>query len=211
MVLISCSIAKSQWYSGASARMLSDEKSWGGSFELGKQCSFGWLFVQGAYINHQFDYDQTFNEVTYFPQGEGVFTVERTTVLGGRTYAPGEYSASAYSAYFPHGPEYTISATYCYPLTGSIMFGPTIGIVYQNQAPVAAVEVSEINNVPQYLYGPFAPPGEDSPILPGTKRIIVGNFGGCVKIALSGRDLPALLILDYANETGAGAGLAFPF
>ena len=107
------------------------------------------------------------------------------------------------------GPEYTISASYCYPLSGSIMFGPTIGIVYQNQAPVAAVGVSNNNNVPQYLYGPFAPPGEDSPVLPGSKRIIVGNFGGSVKISLSGRDRPALLILDYATQTGVGAGQRF--
>lgn len=222
MVLISCSTAKSQWYAGASARMLTDAKSFGGSFEIGKEYSFGWLFIQGAYINRLLNYDQTFfgfigsSQVPFgYGIGPGDVSFPKSTVVGGVTYAQGTYEAKTYSAYIPRGPQYVISTSYCYILSHSIMLGPTIGFAVQNQSPVAAT--NDIEGTPSApLYGPLISAGSIPENYPpesytsAGKIIIVGNFGGCVKISLSGRDRPALLILDYATQTGAGAGLAFP-
>ncbi len=110
MVLISCSTAKSQWYAGASARMLTDAKSFGGSFEIGKEYSFGWLFIQGAYINRLLNYDQTFfgfigsSQVPFgYGIGPGDVSFPKSTVVGGVTYAQGTYEAKTYSAYIPRG------------------------------------------------------------------------------------------------------------
>lgn len=215
IVLLSSSAAKSQWDAGASVRMLSDAKSFGGSFEIGKQYSFGWLFLQGAYVYRRFDYNKTFFgfiQPNYYPNGyaigPGAVEFPERTEVGGFAYAAGAYTAKTYAAYLPLGSQFVISATYCYPLSKRIIVGPMIGIALQNQAPVAATsEIEGHQSAP--LYGPMISEGSDFPPA-SDKMAVVGNFGGCVMIALSNSVNPALLMLDYATETGAGAGLAFP-
>jgi len=104
-----------------------------------------------------------------------------------------------------------------------MMFGPTIGIALERQVPVAAASaITDLHGGwitlspplfgPRITQGAFVDPGypgteED----PANKMIIVGNFGGSIKIALSGTAHPALLILDYGTQTGAGLGVAIPF
>ncbi|MFI5200815.1 MAG: hypothetical protein ACHQNE_00325, partial [Candidatus Kapaibacterium sp.] len=135
MVLLSFSPAKSQWYAGANARMLTDAKSFGGAIEGGKQFSFGWIFLQGAFIDRRFDYIQTFSAFIdhsgnpfEFAIGPGSVSFPGRLVVGGVAVAAGLYTAKTSTAYFPLGPQYVVSATYCYPVFSWLMFGPTIGI-----------------------------------------------------------------------------------
>jgi hypothetical protein len=217
IVLLSCSAAKSQWYTGTSVRVLSDAKSFGVSLEVGKQYSFGYLFLQGAYINRQFTYEQTFtgllNTGYYVGYGIGINEVSfpQAGVIDGRFFDAGTYPAQTYVAYFPKGPEFVFSASYCYPLFNFMMLGPTIGVVFQNQAPIyAARDIGGFESLAP-LYGPAITNGLNSSSAVPNKRLIFGNFGGCIKISLfSANPNTSLLILEYATQTGTGLGLEVP-
>ena len=229
IILLSCSAAKSQWYAGASARMLSDAKSFGGSFEIGKEYTFGWLFLQGAFINRQFSYNQTFSSfietgvVNDFAIGPSAVTLPRETTLSGTALDAGLYQAKTYTAYFPQGPQFVVSGSYCYRLFSWLILGPTIGVAFERQAPVAAAYAVERNTgwitLSSPVFGPetsIAAMPEDYPnpqnggYNTDDKTIIVGNFGGSIKIALSGSAMSTLLILEYATQAGAGLGVAIP-
>jgi hypothetical protein len=212
IILLLCNSASAQWMIGASGHALilpashndyntGSALSAGISIEVGREFSFGWLFLEGTWINHLLVYDQTVPQIYQNQSGQTVVLLDKEGSYGGRVFDAGFQSGQGYSAYYPSGPQYFISATYCYVLDSLIMFGPVIGFGWQKEVAVQAATIEDPNNSGVYSSPVYGPPGGGAP---GTE--IVGNFGFAVKISIKGT-----ILIEYATKTGAGLGYAVPF
>jgi hypothetical protein len=212
ILLLRCSPASAQWMIGGSAHTLilpssnndynsGSALSMGISIELGHEFFFGWIFLEGTWINHMLVYNQSVPEIYHDQSGQTVVYLASAGSYGGREFAAGFQSGQGSTAYFPGGPQYFVSASYCYPLDSLIMFGPIIGIGLQNQISVPAATIED-----PYQSGVFSSPVYGPPSLSSSGKVIVGNFGLSVKLSIGGT-----LMLEYATKTGAGLGYAILF
>jgi hypothetical protein len=204
--------ASAQWMVGASGHALilpssnndyntGSALSSGISIEVGREFPFGWLFLDGTWINHRLVYNQTVPQIYQNTSGQTVILLNNAGSYGGIEFPAGFQSGQKYSASFPSGPQYFISASYCYVLDSLIMFGPIIGFGWQKDVAVQAATMQDPNNSAVYSSPVYGPPGGGNP---GTE--IVGNFGFAVKITVK-----VMILLEYATKTGAGLGVGVPF
>jgi hypothetical protein len=211
-LLLRCGTACAQWMVGASGHALilpasnndyntGSALSTGISIEVGREFSFGWLFLEGTWINHRLVYNQTVPQIYQNTSGQTIILLNNAGSYGGIEFPAGFQSGQKYSASFPSGPQYFISASYCYVLDSLIMFGPVIGFGWQKDVAIQAATIQDPNNSAVYSSPVYGPPGGGNP---GTE--IVGNFGFAVKITVK-----VMILLEYATKTGAGLGVGVPF